>query len=31
MAGIYAAIPGFLGAVTALIWLYVHSKNHPTS
>ena len=29
MAAIYAAIPPFLLALTALVWQYVHGKNHP--
>jgi hypothetical protein len=29
MTAIVAALPGFLLACTALIWNYLHAKNHP--
>lgn len=28
MTAVYAALPGLILAVTALIWQYVHGKKH---
>lgn len=30
MSALYPSIGGLVLAVTALIWQYIHGKNHPT-